>query len=55
MKREFSKKSYELYMLSIKKKIGIELDKQKLRQLKLISKLSFEKWVKYQNGEFIIK
>ena len=54
-KRTDKKRLWKLYESSESKHSGTERRLQTLEKSKFISQLSFEDWVKFQNGELKIK
>ena len=56
MKKELTKRDYENYMKVVNQKIQeTERRLQTLEKSKFVSQLSFEDWVKFQNGDLKIK
>ncbi len=55
MKKTFTQKEYEDYMILVSCSISeIEAKYKHLEKYKKISKLTFDEWVKWQNGDLKI-
>ena len=55
MKKKLTKKDYDIYMIFVNQNIKeTERRLKNLDKTKKVSQLSFEDWVKFQNGELKI-